>query len=68
MLKFGQAFQSLRGAGAEPCSLTKQISLENKLPSAKLNKLFLEHKNKSIYKNVSIRTKQQRQQRSELPV
>ena len=29
----------MRGAGAEPRSLTEQISVENKLPSAKLNEL-----------------------------
>ena len=28
ILKFGQAFLSLRGAGAESCSLTEQIIVE----------------------------------------
>jgi len=31
LLKFGQAFQSLRGAGAEPRSLTEQIIVEKQI-------------------------------------
>ena len=47
---------------AEPLSLTKQISVENKLPSAKPNKLSNKHKNNILALN------QNRQERSELPI